>query len=86
MPKKMTPAQAQALYHIELDGGLIKTLGGEAPFTTRGGRHIDPRVANWLIENGKLLGHDDGMFHECQSWEVLHPIGVQKRTFEDSTA
>lgn len=86
MSRKMTTAQAQALYFIELDGGLMKTLGGESPYTTRGGRPIDPRTAAWLIENDKLIAHSDGLFGECQSWEVLHKTGVQKRVFEGDAA
>lgn len=48
--KKMTSAQATALYYIELDGGLIRTNGQESPFTTTRGRPVHPVTAQWLID------------------------------------
>lgn len=69
--KKLSKPQAEALYYIELDGGLIKTHGQEWPFTTVKGRPINAATAKWLIDHNKLIAHQDGFVDGMsQSWEV----------------
>ena len=79
--KKMTSAQATALYYIELDGGLIRTNGQESPFTTTRGRPVHPVTAQWLIDHDHLIAHQDGLFAEggAQSFEVKQKLGIQRR-------
>lgn len=71
--KVLTKAQETALYYIELDGGLIRSVGSEYPFSTKTGRQIDAKTAKWLIDHHKLIAHQDGLFPGMeQSWEVAH--------------
>jgi len=76
--KKLSKQQSQALYNIELDGGLIRTLGNtEWPYTTVKGRPINAATAKWLIEHHKLIAHQDGFVEGmAQSWEVAHKLGI----------
>lgn len=77
--KKPNTLQATALYHIELDGGLMRTAGAEHDFTTARGRPIHAGTAQFLIDNNHLVGNGDGMFGQSQSWTVARPIGVVRR-------
>lgn len=78
--KKLSSAQANALYYIELDGGLMRTINEEHPFTTKRGRAINAVTAQWLIDHEHLLAHSDGLLGDvCQSWEVKNKLGVERR-------
>lgn len=74
--KKLSRQQAQALYFIEKDGGLMRTFHQEHPYTTATGRPIHAVTAQWLYEHGHLIANEDGLFHNTQSWRVAKPIGV----------
>lgn len=77
--KKPNKLQAEALYHIELDGGLMKTLCSEHNYTTVLGRPIHVATVGFLIENNHLIGNGDGAFGQSQTWQVTRPIGVTRR-------
>lgn len=75
--KKLSKAQSEALYYIELDGGLVRTIGQEWPYTTVKGRPINAITAQWLVDHHKLIAHQDGFIEGMsQSWSVAHPIGL----------
>lgn len=77
--KKPNTLQATALYHIELDGGLMKTHGAEHDYSTLRGRPIHGGTVNFLIENNHLIGNEDGAFGQSQTWYVARPIAAQRR-------